>query len=403
MTTSRKDQTTLHGIAPRPGTAAASGADVLGPVKPASGEPVKIGVISDGASPAVDNTAQLGVADAAAAYLNERRSGIGGRPIKLYKCETQGDPAKGADCANQMIEDGVVAVAIPESAVADTIWKPLADAKLPAMFFGSSNQDLLADSESMFTLSDPLYTLLQLPIGLAKKLGVHKVTSVVIDVPAALHTTEEVAPKVFADAGLDYQVVAIPPGTADMTPQMQNVLSGRPGVVFVIGNDGFCISAFNGLRAVGYDGTVSGISQCITDATRKAVPASVLSGMVVSATVPNGGSDPSTALYDAVIKTYGHGIDNTAISGRGMFVTLGALATALEGISGDITPKSVIATIKAMPERELPGVAGLRFRCNGKAAPDTPAVCVRGGLSTTLDDKGQPTKFEVLGSTPIGD
>jgi branched-chain amino acid transport system substrate-binding protein len=56
-----------------------------------------------------------------------------------------------------------------------------------------------------------------------------------------------------------------------------------------------------------------------------------------------------------------------------------------------------------MKESELPGAGGLRFRCNGKAFPDQPAVCVRGGLASTLDAKGQPTAYKVLGNTPIPD
>lgn len=389
--------------APEPaGTTANAG--VLGPVAAAAGEPVKIGVISDGATAAFDTSAQFDVAAATAAFLNERHSGIGGRPIELVTCETQADPAKGADCGNQMVRDGVVAVAIGESGVVDSVWQPLADANVPAMLYGAGSTSILTDKESTFILGDPTYSTLQLPISLAGKLGVTKVTSVVIDVPAALHNTREVAPKVFAEAGLDYQLVTVPPGTADMAPQMRNVVDGDPGLVFVIGNDSFCISAFNGLNAVGYDGTISAISQCVTDATRTAVPAEVLDGMVVTATVPNGGTDPSTVLYDAVLETYGDDIDAAgAVIGRGMYMTLAGLATSLEDISGDITPETVIATIRAMPEKELPGAAGMKFRCNGKADPENPAVCVRGGLSTTLDGEGQPTEFEVLGSTPIGD
>ncbi|WP_007509146.1 ABC transporter substrate-binding protein [Pseudofrankia saprophytica] len=390
------------GDAPSPANTTAN-AGVLGPVRAASGEPVKIGIISDGATPGFDASAQLDVADATAAYLNERRSGIGGRPIKLVKCKTQGDPSKATDCANQLVSDDLVAVAVAESGVIDDIWRPLAAANVPTMVYGAGSPDVLADNESTFALGDPNYATLQMPISLAKKLGVHKVTAVVIDVPAALHSAQEVAPGAFAKAGLEYQLVTVPPGTADMTPQMQNVAGAHPGLVFVIGNDSFCISAFNGLRAVGFDGKISAISQCVTDATRKAVPADALKGMIVSATVPNGGTDPSTVLYDAVLKTYSHGIGSAdAVIGRGMFMTLAGLATATEGISGTITPATVIATIKAMPERELPGSGGQKFRCNGKADPADPAVCVRGGLSTTLDDKGQPTAFEVLGSTPIG-
>ncbi|OHV74243.1 ABC transporter substrate-binding protein [Pseudofrankia sp. BMG5.36] len=390
-----------HNDAPGTGGGATTNANILGSVNKAAGNPVKIGIVSDGKSAIVDNSIQFDVADATAAYLNEHKGGIGGRPIELVKCETQSDPGKGTDCGNQMVEENVVAVAIGESGVAEFVGKPLADANIPAMFFGAGSDALLDDSESTYTLGDPTYAVLQLPIALAKEKGVDKVTSVVIDVPAALHVQQEVAPDVFKKAGIGYELVTVPPGTADMTPQMQRVADGKPGVVFVVGNDSFCISAFNGLKAVGYTGTISAISQCITDPTRKAVSADVLGGMVVAASAPTGGTDPSSVLYSTAMKTYGKNIKISSATGRGMFMTLAGLATALEGISGDITPETVNATIKAMPEKELPGAAGLRFRCNGKAFPDSPAVCVRGGLSTTLNGEGQPTEFHVLGSSPI--
>ena len=377
--------------------------EVLGPISEASGEPVKVGVISDGKSAAIDNSIQFDVAEATAAYLNKHRSGLGGRPIEVVTCETQADPAKGTDCGNRMIEEGVVAVTVGESGVAESIWQPLSDANIPTMFYGAGTPSLLEDAESTFILADPNFGTLQMPISLAKDIGAKKVTSIVIDVPAALHSAQEVAPPMYEEAGLEYELVRVPPGTADMTPQMQGVVNGKPDLVFVIGNDTFCISAFNGLKAVGYTGTISAISQCVTDATREAVSADVLGGMVVAAIAPVGGTDPSTVLYETAMKTYGKNIDVTSPTGRTMFTILAALAEAVDGISGDITPETVAAAIKAMPEKELPGAAGMKFRCNGKAAPETPAVCVRGGLTTTLNEEGHPTEFEVRGSSPIED
>ncbi len=377
-------------------------ANVLGSVDEAAGDPVKIGIISDGRSATVDNSAQFDVAEATAKWLNERKGGIGGRPIKLVTCETLNDPAKGTDCGNQMIENEVVAVAVAESGVVESVAQPLADANVPAMFFGSGNQTLLSDPESTYLLGDPTFATLSMPISVAKDKGVEKVTEVVIDVPAALDQ-QRIAPARYEDAGLDYEVVPVAPGTADMTPQMQNVVDGDPGVVFVVGNDSFCISAFNGLRAVGYDGTITAISQCITPATREAVPADELSGMVVSAITPGGGTDPSSVLYGTVMDAYGDDIDLEDTSPRTMFISLSGLQAALAGISGEITQETVNATIKAMPEIELPGAAGLRFRCNGKASPDYPAVCVRGGLSTTLNDEGKIQEFRVIGYSPIED
>ena len=52
---------------------------------------------------------------------------------------------------------------------------------------------------------------------------------------------------------------------------MQKVVTDNPkGVVHVVGNDSFCIAAFNGLRTAGFEGQVVAIPQCFSDATRTA-------------------------------------------------------------------------------------------------------------------------------------
>ncbi|MDT3440148.1 MULTISPECIES: ABC transporter substrate-binding protein [unclassified Pseudofrankia] len=378
----------------------ASQADVLGPVAKATGAPVKIGLITDGAAPTVDLRIQNRVAEAAVKWLNEHKSGIGGRPIQLTICETQLDPSKATDCGNKMVEDGVAAALIGTSGVVESAWKPLNDAKIPVMLYGSSDPGILT-SPTTFVLGNPTFAVIDMPIQVAKDEGNKKVTAIVIDVPAALHSAQEIAPPLFQKAGIGYELVRIAPGTADMTPQMQQIASNGSDEVFIIGNDSFCISAMNGLKAVGFTGTISAISQCITDATRKAVPGDVLKGMVVSATAPIGADSPSMRLYQKVVDTYGTNIDTSNQDGLNMFIVAAGFQTALQGISGDITPATITSTIKAMKETELPGGGGLKFRCNGKAIPATQAVCTLGGLATTLNDKGEPAEYEVLGNTSI--
>ncbi|WP_035928026.1 ABC transporter substrate-binding protein [Pseudofrankia saprophytica] len=380
----------------------ASQADVLGPISKATGAPVKIGLISEGANPVADASDEARIAQATVKWLNEHRAGIGGRPVELTVCETLGDLSKASDCGNQMIDDGVAAVIIGTSGVVESAWKPLNDAKVPVMVYGSSDPGLLS-SPTTFSLGDPTFSVIDLPIQVAKDKGNKKVSAIVIDVPAALHSAQEVAPPLFEKAGIGYVLVRVAPGTADMTPQMQQIADNGSDEVFIIGNDAFCISAMNGLKAVGFTGTISAISQCITDATRKAVPGGTLKGMVVSATAPIGPDSPSMRLFLAVANTYGKDIDTSNQGSLTMFTLLAGLQTATQGITGDITSATITSTIKAMKETELPGAGGLKFRCNGKAIPDQQAVCVRGGLASTLDDKGQPADYKVLGNTPIPD
>ena len=88
--------------------------------------------------------------------------------------------------------------------------------------------------------------------------------------------------------------------------------------------------------------------------------------------VPVGVEDGTTELYRAVADEYGEDIDTSRIAGVGAFVVVAGFATAVEGIAGDVTPESVVAAMRSMPEAELPGAGGLRFRCDGEAVPGSP-------------------------------
>jgi branched-chain amino acid transport system substrate-binding protein len=378
-------------------------ADLLGPENRATGEPVRIGIITDGATQAYDTSDEPRAAQATADYWNEHRAGLGGRPIEVMSCETGGTPAGATDCGNRMIEDGVVAVVFSNSGVGDSAWEPLNQAGIPTMYFQTTGDALTRDPQSTFTLVNPLPAVFGLPVAVAESEDADKVAFVVIDVPVAVAAFETDGPDILENADLDYELVQIPPGTPDMTPQMQEVVDSGAEVVQVMGNDTFCIAAYQGLRAAGYEGEITSVSQCITDATREALPGGELEGIsIISSYAIGATDDPSYQLYEAVMDAYGQDVEEVAdIYPMGAYTVMSALATALEGIPGDITPQAVTQTIKAMPEKELPAGGGATFRCGGSAVPSLPAVCTNQWLRTTLDADGQPTSYEVEDSTAI--
>jgi len=387
-------------------TTVAVAADPLGPMHPATGTPVKVGMIDDGKGPGIDNSIDTPAAQATVKWLNERMNGFAGHPITLDICVDNADPSKATDCANQLITDNVVAVAVNASTQASSLWSVLHQAHIPVMFYGVSNQQILSDPATTFALGSPVAVLVSFPSGLAKAKGATTVTAVVIDVPAATDAYKGGVQALYQQEGLKLNVVAIAPGTADMTPQMQQVVTTNPtGIVTVVGNDSFCIAAFNGLRTAGFKGTVAAVPQCITDATRKVVPSDFLKGMEISATTPfQDQSDPSVVQYFAVMDKYGAGgINRTDANGITTFTTVASLAIAVQDLTGDVTPASVAAAIKAMKQSVMPGTGGQHFRCNGKADSYGPAVCSHSLLGTTLDATGNPTTFTLVNDTPIPD
>jgi branched-chain amino acid transport system substrate-binding protein len=378
--------------------------DLLGPEDPASGEPVLIGMVSDGATQAFDNSDELRVAEATAEYWNTHKAGIAGRPIEVVTCETGADPAGGTDCANQMVEAGVVAVGLSQSAVADAVWEPLHAAGVPTLFLQTSAEGLLADPETSFTMVNPLATLFGTPIAAAESAGTDQIAFVNIDVPQANASFDSgAADAILGNAGLEYELVKIPPGTADMTSQMQQVAESDAGVVQIVGNDAFCIAALQGLNAVGYDGEVTTISQCITDVTREAIPGDQLEGISITAIMALGATDDEAyQLYQAVMGTYGTevtDVDNALTMGA--YTTMASVAASLGGISGDITTATAAEAIKSMDEADYPGAAGLTFQCGGSAFPSSPAICSNNSLRASLDAEGVPASYEPVDSTEI--
>jgi branched-chain amino acid transport system substrate-binding protein len=391
-----------EGDADAPGTADSAEADeLLGPVNAATGEPVRIGLVSDGQSPAFDARVEIYAAEATVDYWNERRGGIGGRPIDLVVCETGADPAVGTDCANQMVEDGVVAVTVGQSTVPEAISEPLREAGIPTMYFQTNGEPILRDTEWSFVISNPLTTAFGLPISVAQDAGSDKVAFVVIDVPVALSLFEDLGPPIVDNAGLDYELVRVPPGTADMTSQMRDVTDSGAGVVQVVGNDAFCIAAFQGLFAAGYQGEITQVSQCVTDATRDAM-AGQLEGMYVTSGVASGATDdPTYQMYEAVMGAYGDDVDFPRQEALVGYTVVAALGTSLDGIAGEISPATIADTIRAMPDQELPGGGGVRFRCDGSATATYPAVCSNQWLRAALDGEGQTSTYEAVDSTEI--
>src|SRR6201999_816525 len=97
-------------------TQSASAANsALGTPQPATGSPVSVGIILDGgggntvgSAPLVQQGAEMGVA-----YANAYKGGLDGHKINMVFCQNQETPAGGQACANQLVQDKVVAVVLP--------------------------------------------------------------------------------------------------------------------------------------------------------------------------------------------------------------------------------------------------------------------------------------------------
>jgi branched-chain amino acid transport system substrate-binding protein len=370
-------------------TAAAAAA--FGTPKPATGTPLKVGFVTDGKTANIDNSSEVPAAQAAVKYVNQYLGGINGHPITLDICDTQQTPSGGTDCGNQMVSDGVPVVLESVSGQAPSVYKPIAAANIPYVGYSVADAGVLQAKTGAYVLTNGLSTSFAGPAKVAQLAGAKHAAEVVIDVPGATGPAKALDPAFYKNAGgITVDVVAIPPGTADMTPQMQAELTKNPDQVHIIGDVPFCTSAIKALKSLGYNKPVVVIQQCIASGSAASIPGGY-KGVVEITSASFDPTAADTKLYVAAMSTWAAGTPPfvNGVTSEGYATVLG-FAQAMSGLTSDPTPANIEAAFAAMSPQPLPFGGGINFQCDGKQVSLTASVCSTGALEATLDQSGNP-------------
>jgi ABC-type branched-subunit amino acid transport system substrate-binding protein len=383
---------------------------LLGTPNPAKGTPVKIGWISDGKTAAVDFGAETPATVATVKYLNAYKGGLAGHPIDLVTCNSAGTPSQTTSCANTLVQDKVAAVLVGLLQNPNQAWTVVHTAGIPWIGLGISYPTALTDTKTSLFMDNLFGMLVNLPAEIAKQ---HHLTNVTVvgpsfsGSPIGFYTA--IGKAAFAKAGVTMSVVGIPAGTADMTPQMQNIASegSAAGVVYLAGNDSFCENALKGLRAVNFTGPIAMISPCWSPAFEAAIPPAQRNGVTVAALAPIGTKDHDLLVYQAAMNKYGASQVADQMYGTSTYSIFAGLNLVLAKAKGTLTPASISSAYHTMPNMKLPLSGGLWFRCDGQAITTasepfaTPAVCGTGVLTFTYNAQGKMSNWQTIGNHKI--
>jgi branched-chain amino acid transport system substrate-binding protein len=366
-------------------SSAAKPEDVLGPEHKATGPKIKIGLVSDGKSDAIDNTPELQAAKAAQQYLNTYLNGLNGNEIDLVTCETGQTPSGATDCATKMVDAKVAAVLVGVSGQSGSIFNGLAASGIPFFTYGNIDQDVLTKPNS-FVVTNGLAAIAG-PIAIAQAKGLTKAAVVVTDVPAASGPVNAVGPLFYKNGGVDLQVVPISPSVADMTPQLQTAIGNGAQQFAFIGTSSFCASGAKALKTLGFNGPIVLIPQCIDAAEASSIPGGY-GGMIVVTSTTDDPNDADFKTYSAVMDKFASGTTKGGVAPGGYIVML-AFQRALAGLSGELTPASITATLSAMSAPvPIPLGGGLTFQCGTKPVAITPNVCAAKALQADTNEDG---------------
>jgi branched-chain amino acid transport system substrate-binding protein len=380
----------------------ASGGDtseVLGELNEGTGEPVRVGWMSTGQTQAVDTTDEIRGAEMAVAYANAHLGGLGGRPIELVICEDKGTPAGAQACGNEFISEEVVAVSSGSSSAADAAVQVVDPAGIPFTANQAATATILG-AENAFVFTNPI-SAFGTPAAYAREEGITTAAVLVIDVPGAAGPATALAPSFFSNADAEVEVIAIPPGTADMTPQVQSAQESEPGLYHLTGDPTFCSSALRAIRTLGIEAEITMLDRCIADDGGASVPGGY-EGITVVAQAVQDPEDEQYQIYTAALEEYGDGLEDSADSRSGYAGMLGLINGVNASEPTELTSPSIIAALREMPPVPLPLGGGATYQCNGQALTAiSPNACSTASFVADADAEGQLSNYRALDAEGI--
>jgi branched-chain amino acid transport system substrate-binding protein len=357
----------------------ASGTSSSTPTTEPTGAPLTIGVIAPLAGATALPAAEYGVL-AAQDYINHQLGGIGGRPLELDWCKSDGTPEFLVNCANHFVEAGVPLVYDASTLAIPAAAPILKQAGIPIVGSYPASTGVEAQdygSSFYFAGGAAMHA-----VGLTQSLAAVDAKT------AALAVTASPQAKAYVDGlvvpmsqaqGVTTTVTLVDPGPLNAQVVATTLLSGKPDV-----------NLFTALRGQGFTGTILG-GNCTSFLTTMGADAE---GILLQARVWSPGTydnAPSTVqdqldAYKAAMANVGHTDDideSHAVAGFGGLVTL---ATALEKATGDIDAKSVVSTLEGL--KDFPAWLLPNVTCDGNQWPKNPGVCSHSELFLEVQADG---------------
>lgn len=224
----------------------------------ATGDPIKIGLFN----PSKGSATQPGVTTgkvAALDYINNEVGGIDGRPIEIVDCGLdQVVPESTVTCANQFVEDGVVAAIDGYNGESAAALPILESAGIPMIGQIPYNLQTGSAAENRVYFGPPPAAFL---VGFLQQLKATDKDSLTLanaDIPSAHQVFDQLLTPLGAQLEMDVRSTYYPPAGPNFAQLASTLADGDPAAVGLMTspNDNNCIKLAESLRAVNYEGTI---------------------------------------------------------------------------------------------------------------------------------------------------
>lgn len=341
----------------------------------ASGTPVVVGFINQenaavGSFPEVRRDAEVAVR-----YVNEELKGVGGRPIQLETCTTDGTPESSQACANKLRQKKPVAVLGGIDLGAAASLPVLDSAAIPYLGAFPSLGDELTATDAFMITGGAAADLLGQAAYVTDTLKAKKVSVIYIDLPGLLSTAVEASKSVLSKKGVtDVKLVAEKADTADFTPVLNDINRTNPDVIVAVFPAQGCSRIMQARKALNIKAKMLFPGACAAQSVIDAAGGGADGVYFSSGFLPYDGADPEVATYLAKRKAHG-AKDPPSVLAQAGFAEVVVLRQLLSEVQvlGPLVPAGVTSVLRT--SRDHPGFMGHSFTCDRQQVFLLSAVC----------------------------
>lgn len=368
-----------------------------------NGEPIVIGAQAtlNGASAFPEYGIGL---EAAEHYINEVKGGIGGRPLELEVCDTDGTPEAGVNCANELVGKGVpVVIDSYDFSIGGSL--PIyQEAKVP--IFGTltgSGQVDAAEYGTAFYTSGPTEVSAVGTATVVERGGYESTSMVITDVPAGHTYVDTLLKPIFESLGIDFNVVYVDGAGANFNVVAASQIDGDPEMAGIISlPEEACTQLIRAIRQQNYEGPIyAGSCTAFKDELAQDAEGVIIQPRLW---VPDSrGSAPEEIVadldaFEEAMDAIGEGDD---LSTRSLyaFASVVNLVEIIEAavIDAGEEPDTVNVTEALKAVEDFPSFAGPSITCDGQQWPGRPSACSREAIYFEVQSDGGLEALESSG------
>lgn len=340
---------------------------------PATGEPIKLGMINQENTPVGSFPELSGAVKAALAFINKDLGGIEGRPLELSVCNTNFSTEGSAACGQKFVEEKAPAVLGGIDVFGNGI-DVLADNDIP-FIGGIPVSSSSAQRENSFQWSGGSWGTTVAFADYATTTLKAKSVAILYGDFGPIGESAEYGKSVLEARGVQVQLIPYPIVAADLSGPIQAAAAANPDAMFLMGADTSCRSLIEGARNTGTKAALFSPGACAAPAITSQLAPEVISGVIfnVEGPISTDTSNPDSELYNAVVRAYGEGLDPVG-AGTVSFRSMMNLYRILVGLGAtNINAGSITTALRAT--ENTTSFMGHDFTCDGKQFRGLPAMC----------------------------